>query len=102
MSPKALNYKAGAASVCITPDESLWLAGYAVRKAPANGKVSDLYASVLVLEDSVGQRFVIASAEIISVNSKIAGRIADAVRSRSGLSREQLLLTATHTHYAPE
>jgi neutral ceramidase len=97
-----MNYKAGAASVCITPDEPLWLAGYAVRKAPPHGKFSDLYASALVLQDETGQRFVIASLEIISVNSKIAGRIADAVQTRHGLSRQQLLLTATHTHYAPE
>jgi neutral ceramidase len=102
MSRNALNYKAGAASVCITPDEPLWLAGYAVRKAPANGKISELYASALVLEDGTGQQFVIASLEIVSVNSKIAEKIADQVRARHGLSRQQLMLTATHTHYAPE
>ncbi len=56
----------------------------------------------LALEDEAGQRFVIASVEIISVNSKIAGRIADAVQARHGLARHQILLTATHTHYAPE
>ena len=39
-----LNYQAGTASVCITPDEPLWLAGYAARTAPARGRNSDLYA----------------------------------------------------------
>lgn len=97
-----MTYKAGASSVCITPAEPLWLAGYAVRKAPAAGKVSDLYASALALEDGNGQRFVVASLEIISVNLQIATRVFEAVRSKHGLSREQLLLTATHTHYAPE
>jgi hypothetical protein len=97
-----LSYKAGSASVCITPDEPLWLAGYAVRTAPARGKISDLYASALALEDNVGQRLVIASLEIICVNRALADRMADAVQQRHGLSRHQLLLTATHTHYAPE
>src|SRR4051794_9604699 len=97
-----LRYKAGAASVCFTPDEPFWLAGYAVRNAPARGKISDLFVSALALEDETGQRFVIASAEIIAINAEIAERIADVIGTRHGLSRHQILLAATHTHYAPE
>src|SRR6185436_15357492 len=95
-------YRAGAASVCITPSEPLWLAGYAVRKAPARGKISDLYASALALEDETGQRLVIASIEIIAINRQLADRVAAELRNRFGLERKQFLLTATHTHYAPE
>src|SRR3954447_477165 len=102
MTNKPLRYKAGAASVCFTPEEPFWLAGYAVRTAPACGKISDLYVSALALEDETGQRFVIASAEIIAINAEIADRVADVMRTRHGLSRHQLLLAATHTHYAPE
>lgn len=102
MTNNPLCYKAGAASVCITPDESLWLAGYAVRTAPARGTITDLYANALALEDETGQRFVIASAEIIAINRAVADRVADAMRARHGLARRQLLITATHTHYAPE
>lgn len=97
-----LSYKAGSASVCITPDEPLWLAGYAVRTAPACGKISDLYASALALEDDTGQRFVIASADTIAINTEVADRVAEAMQAQHGLSRSHLLITATHTHYAPE
>ncbi len=102
MTDNGLRYKAGAASVCFTPDEPFWLAGYAVRTAPARGKISDLFVSALALEDETGQRFVIASAEIIVVNAEIADRVAEVTQTRHGLSRQQLLLAATHTHYAPE
>jgi neutral ceramidase len=102
MPSKSLTYKAGTASVCFTPDEPFWLAGYAVRTAPARGQISDLFVSALALEDEAGQRLVIASAEIIAINAEIADRVADAMRARHGLSRHQLLLVATHTHYAPE
>jgi neutral ceramidase len=95
-------YKAGAASVCITPAEPLWLAGYAVRTAPARGKISELFVSALALEDETGQRFVIVSAEIIAINAEISERVVDIVRARHGLERAQFLLAATHTHYAPE
>src|SRR3982751_3564523 len=101
MTNNPLRYKAGAASVCFTPDEPFWLAGYAVRTAPARGKISDLFVSALALEDETRKRFVIASAEIIVVNAETAERVADVMQARHGLSRHQLLLTATHTHYAP-
>jgi neutral ceramidase len=99
---RVLSYKAGSASICITPDEPLWLAGYAVRTAPARGTISDLYASALAFEDESGQRFVIVSADIIAITRAVADEVADAVCSRHGLSRPQLLLAATHTHYGPE
>jgi neutral ceramidase len=102
MSDKPLAYKAGAASVRITPDEPLWLAGYASRTAPARGKISDLFASALALEDSSGQRFVIASMDLIAITPIVAEPVAEAVRVKYGLARQQLLLTATHTHYGPE
>ena len=96
-----LRYKAGAASVCFTPDEPFWLAGYAVRTAPARGKISDLFVSALALEDETRQRFVIASAEIIVVNAEISNRVAAIVQTRHGLSRHQLLLVATPTEALP-
>ena len=102
MENRPLSYRAGAASVCITPEEPLWLAGYAARTAPARDKISDLFASALVLEDGAGQRFVIASAEIIAITPAIADPVAAAVREKHGISRANLMLTATHTHYAPE
>src|SRR4051812_10601194 len=102
MSSGQLRYKAGSASVCITPDEPYWLAGYAVRTAPAQGKISDLYASALALEDENGQRLIIASLEVIAINRELAARVAESLQARHGLVRRQLLLTATHTHYAPE
>ena len=102
MQGRPIRYKAGAATVCITPDEPLWLAGYAARTEPARGKISDLYASALALEDEDGQRFVIASMDLIAITPAIATSVVAAARMRHGLSREQLLLTATHTHYGPE
>src|SRR6476660_2117194 len=102
MTNNSLRYKAGAASVCLTPDESFWLAGYAVRTAPARGKISDLYASALVLEDETGQRFVIASADVIAVNPELRNRVAEQLQKRHGIPSRNCLLSATHSHYAPE
>src|SRR3954471_24907808 len=96
------HFKAGAASVCFTPEEPLWLAGYAARTAPARGKISDLYATSVVLEDHRGEKLVIASADVIAITRPIADAIAKRASERYGLARRQLIVTATHTHYAPE
>jgi len=95
-------YKAGAASICITPDEPLWLAGYAARTAPARGKLSDLFARALAIEDEAGIRFVLVSIDLIAITPIIAGSVIEAVRTRHGLSCSQLMLVPTHTHYGPE
>ena len=95
-------YKAGAASIRITPDEPLWLAGYAARTEPAKGKISDLFVSALALQDSSGERFVMASADLIAIPTILADPIAQRVQRETGLPRHRLLLAATHTHYGPE
>ena len=38
------NWKAGTATLKVTPQKMLWMAGYAARKKPAEGKVQDLFA----------------------------------------------------------
>src|SRR4051794_18547414 len=95
-------FRAGAASVPITPSEPLWLAGYAVRSEPARGKITELYASALALKDRAGQRLVIASLENLSITPAITEPVADSLHAQHGLSRHELLFAATHTHYAPE
>lgn len=102
VSDSEMKFKAGVATVCITPDEPLWLAGFAVRTQPASGKISDLYATALALEDQTGHKFVIASIDVIAVTRSISDAVANAIESRHGLKRHQILLSATHTHYGPE
>src|SRR2546430_650983 len=95
-------FRAGAASVKITPDEPMWLAGFAVRTEPSKGKLSDLFVKALALEDANGNLVVIVSMDLIAISRSVAHRVAVAARDRLGLSRDQLLLCATHTHYGPE
>jgi neutral ceramidase len=45
-------WKAGVARVKITPEEHMWMAGYAFRNKPSEGKLTDLWAKALILEDA--------------------------------------------------
>jgi hypothetical protein len=101
-SESAAIWRAGTASETYTPTEPLWLAGYLVRREPAKGKISELTASALALEDSSGNRLVICSIDLIAITKIVADPVYEAVERKTGLKRQQLVLAATHTHYAPE
>jgi hypothetical protein len=56
--------KAGVAVKVITPDQPMWMAGYAFRTKPAEGKVHDLFAMALVLQDAGGKRLVLVTTDL--------------------------------------
>ena len=56
----AADYKAGVARVLITPEKPMYLSGYANRTHASEGKIHDLWAKALAIEDRKGGRIVIA------------------------------------------
>lgn len=94
-------WKAGAAAIAVTPDKLLWMAGYASRKKPAEGKVQDLYAKALAVEDSGGSRFVFVTLDLIGVPQSLRRSIAQRVEEEFKLPAANLLLNASHTHSGP-
>jgi len=99
---QASGWKAGMARAVITPDESVWMAGYAGRDKPSQGKIHDLYAKALALEDSSGNRAVIVTLDLIAVSRELASFVSEKCREEFGLERESLLINASHTHCGPE
>ena len=60
-------WRAGVASVCITPDAPCWLAGYAHRTAPHKSVLSDIRVRAVALEDARGTRAVLLTADLVKV-----------------------------------
>lgn len=100
-SPANLAWKAGAVSVPITPAKNLWMAGYAARKKPAEGKTQDLFAKALALEDPTGTRLVILTMDLIGVPQPLRQRVAERAQKDFKLRPDYLLLNASHTHSGP-
>jgi len=96
------NGKAGAAAAVITPEENMWLAGYAARTKPAEGKINDLRAKALALEDSHGTRLVIVTLDLIAVPRELRDWMEAETGRRYKLPPEGLLMNASHTHSGPE
>lgn len=101
-SPDPSPWKAGVSSVVITPDRPMWMAGYASRNRPSEGKVHDLYAKALAFEDGDANRLVIVTLDLISVPRELRNWLESECQMRYHLSPESLLLNASHTHCGPE
>ena len=82
----APEWKAGVASVAITPQRSLHMAGYAARKEPSEGTEQDLFAKALAIEDNAGNRLVIVRPTMYPMIRSIV-RLRNSSRSTSFPSR---------------
>ncbi len=100
--PSQTEWKAGTASLVITPEEPMWMAGYAARDKPSEGKVHDLYAKALALEDAKGTRLVIVTLDLIGIPRALRDGLEGEAGRRFALPPEGLLLNASHTHCGPE
>src|SRR5205809_6196676 len=88
-------FKAGTASKVITPPELMWMSGYANRTKPAEGKQQDLFVKALALEDAAGTKLVLVTSDLIGLPRALSDAVAEEVQRRTGLSRAQLMLTAS-------
>lgn len=88
---------AAAASVDITPDESLPLAGYGDRHGPYDQVADRLEANVLLLRlDDAFVTFI--SCDLLFVGQVLRQRLEALL---PGIPSERLFISATHTHFAP-
>ena len=97
----AADYKAGVARVAITPQQPIYLSGYASRNHPSEGVAHDLWAKALAIEDSRGRRVVIVTTDLIGLPRPVSEPVAARVQKQYRLDRSQLVLNSSHTHTGP-
>lgn len=94
-------WKAAAASVVITPERPLKMAGYAGRKEPAEGTEQDLFAKALAIEDGDGKRVLFLTMDLIGVIEQLRTDVEKQVVEKFKLPPESLVMNASHTHCGP-
>ncbi|MBN2376474.1 MAG: neutral/alkaline non-lysosomal ceramidase N-terminal domain-containing protein [Sedimentisphaerales bacterium] len=94
-------WKAGIAKTEITPTQPLWLAGYASRTHPAEGKLHSLWIKALVLESADGQQVVLVTSDLLGLPRDMSERICTELQKRYSLERARIMLTSSHTHCGP-
>ena len=94
-------WKAGVATVAITPKQSMWLAGYASRTKPSEGVLSELNAKALAIEDQAGTRAVVVTTDLISIPRALRLQVVQEIETRYKLKPAGVLLNCSHTHCSP-
>ncbi|MCP1384177.1 neutral/alkaline non-lysosomal ceramidase N-terminal domain-containing protein [Runella salmonicolor] len=97
----AKGWKAGVAKVIITPQESVWQAGYASRTHASEGKLHDLWAKALALEDETGKKCVLVTTDMLGFPKAMSDRIRTQLNRQFGLTNAQIILNSSHTHSGP-
>jgi neutral ceramidase len=94
-------WKVGLASVKITPEQPVLMAGYASRNHPFEKVETDLFAKALVLEDRQGHRAALVTSDLIGFSAAVAEPICARIEEKTGLKRDQILLNSAHVHTGP-
>jgi hypothetical protein len=97
----AEGWKAGVGRAVITPEQPMWMSGYAARTKPAAGKLHDLWAKALVLEDGQGRRGIVVTLDLCGIDRQLSTEVCEAVAKKHGLERSQIVLCISHTHSGP-
>ncbi|MEO8075825.1 MAG: neutral/alkaline non-lysosomal ceramidase N-terminal domain-containing protein [Acidobacteriota bacterium] len=93
--------RAGVATIDITPEQSLWMAGFARRSQPSQGTAMPLHAKALALQFGTQATAVLVTVDLLGVTAGMTGRVAAVVSRRHGIRRANLLFNASHTHCGP-
>lgn len=93
-------WKAGVSRAIITPETSVWLAGYGSKRAP-DGKLHDLWMKALALEDKSGNRAVLITSDFQGVPKMMSDRVFRQVEEKFHLERSRIMFTFSHNHCGP-
>lgn len=96
------DWRAGVATAVITPEQPMWMAGYAARTKPSEGKIHDLHAKALALEGKDGSQLLIITLDLVSVPRTLRDVVTEGIERRCGVAPKSVLIGASHTHCGPE
>jgi neutral ceramidase len=93
------SFRAGAASVVITPPAGTPMAGY-YRLRTADGVLDELYARALVVEQA-GLKAAFVTLDLITVTRKVTLAAREIISTQTGIPVERVMISATHSHTGP-
>ncbi len=97
------DWRVGLAQVSITPDEPVWLYGYAGKNRfrPFEGVLDDIYAEAMAVAHVDGEPAVLIVADLCVLREPEETALSQVIVRRTGLERRQILLNWSHTHSGP-
>jgi len=99
--PVLADWKVGLARQKITPETPMWMSGYGSRDRPSDGKLTDLWAKAMAIEDGDGNRMVLVTLDLVGIDRETAQRITQVAKEKYQLDRQWIALSTSHTHSGP-
>ena len=93
-------FRAAVVKLDITPSEPQMLAGYAARKSKSAGIYDRLYHRIVAMDDGSTEFFLVSS-DLCFIWSTIYDQFTVRLERELGISSQNFMWTATHSHSAP-
>ena len=94
-------WQVGLAKVDITPQDPLWLAGYASRTKASEGAIHPLWAKCLYFEDALGNASVIITVDVVGVAKEFSEQVRSQISQKTSIPLSNILINCSHTHSGP-
>jgi len=94
-------WKVGLAKVDITPQNPLWLAGYASRTKVSQGAIHPLWAKCLYFQDAMGNSSVLLTMDVVGINKEFSQQVRDEISKKTSIPLSNILINCSHTHSGP-
>src|SRR5262249_5163298 len=76
----AHTWMAGVAKVKITREKLMWMSGYGARDKPAEGKLTELWAKALALQNVEGQRCLLITMDLVGIDRALSQAVCAALQ----------------------
>ena len=87
----------GVATIDVTPDKPIRLSGYGSRSEPSESVKQKLHAKALCFDG----KSILVTVDTIGIPAWITKKVADQLREKIGIEREDFAICSTHSHTAP-
>lgn len=98
---KEHSFYAGVAQKIITPASPVYLGGFNFNRK-STGIHDDLYAKALIIKDAYGTKVVVVSLDLLGFLRPDVLQIQREIERRGIAPAENIIITSTHTHSAPD
>lgn len=96
------NIDVGVATIDITPEGPILLAGYGERKSESEGVLQPLYAKAMAIGNDKQKPSVLITVDLIGIQLYMTNEVAKRLQTKAGIDPAQFAIAAAHTHSGPE
>ena len=97
----AASFEVGISQVDITPDEPIFLSGYAARTNVSEGIAQPIFTKAIAIRQSAGEPALMLTVDNCGLSKAIRDQVVTRIRAKHPLAPKQIVIFNSHTHAAP-